>query len=569
MSKYIGTKAVNLSTTSADVTGNADIDGDLTVGGNLTVSGTTITVDHATAQTVDLGDDDKIRLGDGNDLQIYHDGTNSFIDEAGTGNLRIRASSALNLQTRNTADTAWVNSIIADDGAGVRLFTNGSKKLETTSTGVNITGTLTSDGLEVDAGSGTNAGVTIRMGTGNSGANDSFIGFENSAGTEIIRTRYDNPLTSYVISSDTSGDILSVTRSGNVGVGTQTPQSYSNQTSLTINGSTTGRLDLQGGGVQGGTIFSTNGTGLTVQTGYGKPLILESGTTADTQFKNNGAEKMRLTQYGDLLVGKTSTDIATEGVKIGATGQASTFTRDGDTPVFIRRNTGGGDLIKFYQDTNTVGQIAVQSSNILDIVSNNASLYLQPNNKVSSSSNNIWTRGHVKPWQTNYHDLGASNYRWDVAYINEIDFGGASGNVTSKTLDDYEEGTWTPYWSASGATPTLTYSTQIGRYTKVGDLVVCWARLTHSSISGGTGYARLSGLPFNPSSFEEQAGGQIGYSTAFDAGSTPIAIHADNGVNYCWLYYQSTAAGDINSTPNISSLKSTGSIYFSVVYKVA
>ena len=49
MSKYIGTKAVNLSTTSADVTGNADIDGNLTVGGNLTVSGTTTTVDHATA----------------------------------------------------------------------------------------------------------------------------------------------------------------------------------------------------------------------------------------------------------------------------------------------------------------------------------------------------------------------------------------------------------------------------------------------------------------------------------------------------------------------------------------
>jgi len=54
------------------------------------------------------------------------------------------------------------------------------------------------------------------MGTGNSGANDSFIGFENSAGSEIIRTRYDNPTTSYVISSDTSGDIMSVTRDGTI-----------------------------------------------------------------------------------------------------------------------------------------------------------------------------------------------------------------------------------------------------------------------------------------------------------------------------------------------------------------
>ena len=79
MSKYIGSSAVNLSTTSADVTGNADIDGNLTVGGNLTVSGTTITVDHATAQTVDLGDNDKIRLGADYELQLWSDGTTGQI----------------------------------------------------------------------------------------------------------------------------------------------------------------------------------------------------------------------------------------------------------------------------------------------------------------------------------------------------------------------------------------------------------------------------------------------------------------------------------------------------------
>ena len=53
--------------------------GNVTVTGNLTVQGSTITVDTATTQTVDLGDNDKIRLGDGNDLQMYHDGTNSYI----------------------------------------------------------------------------------------------------------------------------------------------------------------------------------------------------------------------------------------------------------------------------------------------------------------------------------------------------------------------------------------------------------------------------------------------------------------------------------------------------------
>jgi len=68
--------------------------------------------------------------------------------------------------------------------------------------------------LEIDAGSGNNAGITIRMGTGSSGANDSFIGFENSAGTEIFRTRYDNPTTSYVVESDLADPILTLTRAG-------------------------------------------------------------------------------------------------------------------------------------------------------------------------------------------------------------------------------------------------------------------------------------------------------------------------------------------------------------------
>ena len=47
---------------------------------DLNVTGTTTTIDTATTQTVDLGNGDRIRLGDGNDLQIFHDGSNSFIN---------------------------------------------------------------------------------------------------------------------------------------------------------------------------------------------------------------------------------------------------------------------------------------------------------------------------------------------------------------------------------------------------------------------------------------------------------------------------------------------------------
>lgn len=80
-------------------------------------------------------------------------------------------------------------------------------------------GTSTPDNmLEIDAGTGTNVGMTLRMGSGSGGYNDSFISFQNSQGSELFRTRFDNDSANerYVISTDQGGDTLTVFRSGNV-----------------------------------------------------------------------------------------------------------------------------------------------------------------------------------------------------------------------------------------------------------------------------------------------------------------------------------------------------------------
>jgi len=97
-------------TPSADLTAaNATITGD------LTVTGTTITIDSATAQTVDLGDNDKIRLGDSDDAQLYHDGSDLIInndtgDIAITGaNVGINTSSpSTNLDFGVTSNNSWI-----------------------------------------------------------------------------------------------------------------------------------------------------------------------------------------------------------------------------------------------------------------------------------------------------------------------------------------------------------------------------------------------------------------------------------------------------------------------------
>jgi len=90
---------------------------------------------------ITLGDNEQIQLGDSSDLQIYHNGTHSYIDDTGTGDLRIKTNF---FRVRNSGDTS--NIIIADQSGAVTLYHNGDSKLATSSAGATVTGTLTVTG---------------------------------------------------------------------------------------------------------------------------------------------------------------------------------------------------------------------------------------------------------------------------------------------------------------------------------------------------------------------------------------------------------------------------------------
>ena len=68
-----------------------------------------------------------------------------------------------------------------------------------------------------------------------------------------------------------------------------------------------------------------------------------------------------------------------------------------------------------------------------------------------------------------------------------------TGYTAANALDDYEEGSWTPYW-ANGTGQT--YNTRVGRYTKIGNLVMVTCNIITSSMNSQTGDAHVGGLPF-------------------------------------------------------------------------
>jgi hypothetical protein len=80
---------------------------------------------------------------------------------------------------------------------------------------------------------------------------------------------------------------------------------------------------------------------------------------------------------------------------------------------------------------------------------------------------------------------------------NGIKFPGTqSASTDANTLDDYEEGTWTPGVSFGGGTTGITYSAQNGSYTKIGNRVYFSGRLALSNKGSSTGAALITGLPF-------------------------------------------------------------------------
>ena len=128
------------------------------------------------ARGVDFNDNVKIRLGTGNDLQIYHDSNHSYIDDAGTGNLRLRSGT---LEITNLASNK--TSAVFSSGGGQTLNFNNSTKFVTTNTGAIVTGVLTATSFSGDGSSLSNLPAGAPVG----GASTNTVFFENDKAVAV------------------------------------------------------------------------------------------------------------------------------------------------------------------------------------------------------------------------------------------------------------------------------------------------------------------------------------------------------------------------------------------------
>lgn len=147
-----------------------------------------------------------------------------------------------------------------------------------------------------------------------------------------------------------------------------------------------------------------------------------------------------------------------------------------------------------------------------------------------------------------------------------------NASANANTLDDYEEGSWTPIIYGLGSAGTTTYgSNNWGRYQKIGSWVNIQCSIHWTASSGASGFAVIGGLPFTCESFTgAYYTGSIGffsYGTSTDWTNYWQHILLGGGTTIGYMYYSATNGSAQTNTGILNS--SGGYVYVSANYKTA
>ena len=239
--------------------------------------------------------------------------------------------------------------------------------------------------------------------------------------------------------------------------------------------------------------LQTGTNGITVLGPEGGEANLE--IYADEGDDNSDAWRIQATTGGDLLIQNYGGGVWDENIKCVANGGVNLY-HDDTLKLQIASNGthlsdslhipdsevaafGDGDDLKIYHDgTNNY----IRSNGAKDI-------YINP--KDTDVGVKVIADGAVELYQDN-----SKKFETISTGVNVTGGIRVGGNNAANELDDYEEGTFTPVvggWSASGSG---TYTHQLGRYTKVGNLVTVWYRVTWTNLTGASGVLAVESLPF-------------------------------------------------------------------------
>ena len=525
---------------------SAKLDTNIAISGTLSVGGVTTLATHLV-----MGDNDKIKIGTGGDLEIYHDASNSYIANS-TGNLYIGdTNGSVHIQAKLNED-----SIVAAADGAVTLYYDNAAKLATSSAGVTVTGALTSGAI---TSSGAIQGTSYKVGSTtviDSSRNLINMGNVNGAGGAFGVLTVDNftlngttlALSSGDMTLDVAGDIILDSANGYVKLldgGTEYGRIYESSNRLVIQ-SMVSNGDLLFSGVDGGTGF----TALTLDMSEAGAATFNAGVTAtglsitsNTPVINiiesdQSNKQYQIGSFGsayainDASASQFRYILDTNGNHIFNEGGVDADFRvesDGSAYAFLVEGSDGGG-------TPSIG-FGTADPTKLHFGGNGALLHLNGDdsqirmaNHVIHSDNSGLTHFHIRnhygatnagaelSLEGGYISLNAGTSFSETARVTShgITFGGDTADANA--LDDYEEGTYNATISCASGSITLYSSYTALRYTKIGRQVHIQGKLAMSAVSSPSGATNLN-LPFASANDTNRSGVANNIMTGFFNGS--------------------------------------------------
>ena len=329
-----------------------------------------------------LGDNVKAQFGAGNDLQIYHDGNHSYIQDAGTGNLYLAGDT--NVGITNSAGNEW--KVKGTTDGAVELYYNNTQRLATTSTGISATGDIDASGL-------------LKVGVNDSEYANNYIRFKPTGAAYIDHSTVGQDV-NFRLSASSSLDTtpLTISTSGIDVTGSVTADSLTVDTSNTGNGINYG-FDIRNSASGSGTSYAmpaiswSNG-GLRWASvhgernsagGYGGLLKFYTMNSS-----GNATERLKIDNNGDISFYNDSAaqglfwDSSTSRLGLGVTNPDTALHVETSSDTVVKVEKTGGNYIQLH-GTGAGGRIKSDGQINFDVGSNSGALNLASNGNATFS----------------------------------------------------------------------------------------------------------------------------------------------------------------------------------------
>jgi len=545
--------------------------------------------DRGVTYPLDLLDNEKIRFGTGNDLEIYHDGSNNYL-KASSGSFFIRGS---DLILEDSGGNDYITCSDGGTGGTVTLKHLGSAKLTTAASGISVTGTITS----TDSANVADGHVQCLLDSGNgrlkllNGSDAITVDIQGSAGNVNIidngkfqagssndlqifhdgsHNRIDSANGNIYLRHGTDNAIKTVPN-GTVELYYDDDKKLSTDANGVTIGVDGGRLTFNNPDAFSPNLRENAG-GLEFWTNNNKRMTLENG--GNLLFEDN-----RKAQFGggmDLQIyhdGSNSyIDNATGNLYIRSGGNTIVL-RAKDDEQSIQCDPNGAVQL-FYDNVKKIetGQqynyvYAIASGNPAGLAVRNtndgsdyshAELRLESKNNAAYSS--LFTDKANASLRLGYNTTGSTFNVFNDGTVRSAGIKFGSDTAAANTLDDYEESTYTPVLSGTDGW-TSTSTTADASYVKIGN--VCFVTIAYASDNmagiGGTAVLRVN-LPFT----SKASGNNVGQAcvSEWSIGSSSISwmgAKVNNNEGYARFQYHN---GNNNNTNDLTKDAANNSMNF-------